>query len=235
MFICSFFRVRTGLGQDAPNRFVCPGIHVAQAAAIGMMICFGSWLRGAEVPERKPGELAITVVEAPPIEERNPFYVSNRPPLAPSPLIKLPIGSITPMGWLRQMLLLERNGMTGRLKEISPWLRFEESAWANKEGQGKHGWEEMPYWLKGFGDLGYVLEDQEVIAEARKWIEAAMASQREDGWFGPRGLLTALDGKPDLWPHMVMLNVLQSYYEYSGDRRVLDVITRYFQWQNRLP
>ena len=93
----------------------------------------------------------------------------------------------------------------------------------------------MPYWLKGYGDLGYVLKDDAMIAETKKWIEAAMASQREDGWFGPRELLTSLNGKPDLWPHMVMLNVLQSWWEYSGDPRVLEVMTRYLKWENQLP
>lgn len=177
----------------------------------------------------------VAVVDRPDMSRTNSFYVGNRPPLAPSPFLKLPIGAITPRGWLRHQLELEKNGMVGRLKEISPWLNFEKSAWANKEGQGERGWEEMPYWLKGFGDLGYVLRDEAIIAEAKKWIEAAIASQREDGWFGPRALLTGLNGRPDLWPHMVMLNVLQSYYEFSGDPRVLEVMRRYMRWQNRLP
>ena len=125
--------------------------------------------------------------------------------------------------------------MTGRLKEISPWLEFASSSWTDKEGRGRFGWEEMPYWLKGYGDLGYVLKDETVIAEAKKWIEAAMASQREDGWFGPRELLTSLNGKPDLWPHMVMLNVLQSYHEFTGDPRMIEVMTRYMKWENTLP
>jgi hypothetical protein len=34
---------------------------------------------------------------------------------------------------------------------------------------------------------------------------------------------------------MIMMNVLQSYYEFTGDRRVLDMMTKYFEWQNRLP
>jgi hypothetical protein len=62
-----------------------------------------------------------------------------------------------------------------------------------------------------------------------------LATQREDGWFGPRELLTSLDGKPDLWPHMLMLNVLQSYYEAAGDPRVIEVMGRYFKWENTLP
>lgn len=164
-----------------------------------------------------------------------PLYPSNRAPLTPSAFARLPIGSIVPRGWLRQQLELEVQGMTGRLKEISPWLRWETSAWADKEGRGERGWEELPYWLKGFGDLGYVLNQPHVIAEARRWIDAAISSQRADGWFGPRDLLKALDGKVDLWPNMVMLNVLQSYYEYSADPRVIELMTKYFQWQNQLP
>ena len=180
-------------------------------------------------------ETQVSVVESPATGKTNDHYVSNRKPLEPSPFIKLPIGSITPRGWLRRQLELEKDGMTGRLKEVSPWLDFSKSAWANKEGKGGSGWEEMPYWLKGYGDLGYVLGDAAIIAEAKKWIEPAMGSQREDGWFGPRELLTSLDGKPDLWPHMVMLNILQSYYEFSGDARVIDVMTRYMKWENTLP
>ncbi|PYK62257.1 MAG: hypothetical protein DME21_06835, partial [Verrucomicrobia bacterium] len=100
------------------------------------------------------------------------FYVANRQPLAPSAFIKLPIGSIKPKGWLRHQLELEADGMTGHLEEISKWCKFEDSAWASSDGQGKFGWEELPYWLKGYGDLGYVLNDERIIKEARKWIDA---------------------------------------------------------------
>src|SRR5436309_9583453 len=98
-----------------------------------------------------------------------PIYLGNREPLAPSPFMKLPIGSIIPRGWLLHQLEFEANGMTGRLPEISPWCKFEGNAWAAKDGQGTNGWEELPYWLKGFGDLGYVLKNQRIIDEARKW------------------------------------------------------------------
>ena len=70
---------------------------------------------------------------------------------------------------------------------------------------------------------------------ARKWIDAVLASQQADGWFGPRANKTGLEGKPDLWPHMVMCNVLQSFYEFTGDERVLPFLTRYFKWLNTQP
>ncbi|HZR17118.1 MAG TPA: beta-L-arabinofuranosidase domain-containing protein [Verrucomicrobiae bacterium] len=177
----------------------------------------------------------FAVVHTPPQNSRTALYTSNREPLEPSPLVKLPIGSIRPGGWLRHQLELERDGMTGHLEEISKWCKFEGNAWASPDGLGHSGWEELPYWLKGYADLGYVLQDEQVIQHARRWIDAVLASQETDGWFGPRSLKTGLEGKPDLWPHMVLCNVLQSFYEYSGDPRVVPFLTRYFRWLNTQP
>ena len=177
----------------------------------------------------------IFVVDRPMTEEPNNYYTGNRAPLLPSPLIKLPIGSIRPEGWVRKQLELQVEGFHGHLTEISGFLKREGNAWLNPDGDGHAGWEEVPYWLKGFGDAGYLLGDERIIKETREWIEAVFSNRREDGYFGPRSNLTAADGKPDLWPNMIMLFVLQSYYEYSGDNRVLDLMTKYFRWQMTIP
>ena len=34
----------------------------------------------------------------------------------------------------------------------------------------------------------------------------------------------------DFWPNMIMLYCLQSYYEYSKDDRVIDLMTKYFNY-----
>src|SRR5262249_10319421 len=64
-------------------------------------------------------------------------------------------------------------------------------------------------------------------------------SQRDDGYFGPRANLTVLQTdagkKPDLWPNMVMLNALQSYYEFTADERVIKLMQRYFRWELDYP
>jgi len=185
--------------------------------------------------------MTVQVVPAPAAASATTLCTANRKPLLPSRLIKLPIGSIKPQGWLRGQLELEAKGMTGRLQEISPWCKFEGNAWVDPNGQGHSGWEELPYWLKGYGDLGYVLGDRTIIKQTRKWIDGVLSSQEADGWFGPRANKTGLKekkaatGKPDLWPHMVMCNVLQSYYEFSGDDRVLPFLTKYFRWLNTQP
>ncbi len=174
------------------------------------------------------GEAAeVYAVKAPATEACNDFYVSNRAPLTPNPLVKLPIGAITPRGWLRRQLELMSEGMTGRLPDVSHWCRPEGNGWIEPK---KRGWEELPYWLKGFGDLGYVLKDEWIINETSYWIDAAIASQDSDGYFGPR----MNKEKHDLWPNMIVLNVLQSLHEATGDERVIPFMTSYFRYQMSL-
>ena len=185
---------------------------------------------------RAAGETQVINVASPPRDKTNSFYVSNRAPLEPSRFGKLPIGAIAPRGWLRHMLELEADGMTGHLSEVSPWCRADGNAWLNPNDEKAHSpWEELPYWLKGFGDLGYVLGDERIINEARNWLESIISHQQADGWFGPVSNKTRMNGKPDLGPNMLALNALQSYHEFSGDKRVIKVMTKYFRWMLDMP
>ncbi len=184
-------------------------------------------------PVRPPEGRAqrAVLVATPPAEPRAAHYPSNRPPLAPVPLARLPIGAITALGWLRTQLVLERDGMVGHMEEISPWCDFEKSAWAHPDGEGQYGWEEMPYWLKGYTDLAFVLGDATHRARAMRWLNAILASQRPDGYFGPERNRKSLD----LWPNMLVLFALRSLHEATGDPRVIPFMQRYFRWQASLP
>ncbi len=196
--------------------------------ALCLLSVFGAYIAGAEEP---PEVTMINVDAKPPTTGQSTVYLGNRPPLAPNPLIKLPIGNIPPRGWLRGQLELMATGMTGHLPELSKWCKKENNAWLSPTGKGEHGWEELPYWLRGFGDLGYVLDDQRIIDEARAWIDGILGSQRPDGYFGPESNRL----KHDIWPNMIALNVLQTWHEYSGDERVLPFMSEYFKWQMNLP
>jgi Beta-L-arabinofuranosidase, GH127 len=162
----------------------------------------------------------------------NKYYNTNQAPLQPQYFTKLPVGSVKPGGWLLKNLQLQQTGLTGNLGEISVWLSKKDNAWLAKDGKGKYGWEELPYWLKGYADIGYVLNDPKMIKESRFWIEAVLSNQRPDGDFGPDVLKK---GKRDLWTNMPMLWCLQSYYEYSNDKRVLAFMTKYFKWELSVP
>lgn len=170
------------------------------------------------------------VVDRIPTEEKNVNYVSNRAPMMPQQFIKLPTGSIKPDGWLLTQLQLQKDGLNGHLGEISAWLQKEDNAWL-KAG-GKWGWEEVPYWLRGYAGVAYLFEDKAMLDEAKIWIESILKSQRENGNFGPSA---ETKGTQDVWPNMIALWILQSYHEYTGDARVIDFMTRYFHFQLTVP
>jgi hypothetical protein len=174
-----------------------------------------------------PAPPEAATVAVPPSAAPNQHYPSNRPPLIVSPLIKLPLGAVEPRGWLLAQLQLMRDGFTGQLAEISPFLG-DDSGWMTLKGKG---WEEMPYWLKGYGDIAYLLKDASMRKETERWLLQAFKSQARDGFFGPADNR----GANDLWPNMIMLSALQSFYEATGDRRVLSLMSRYFQYEFHLP
>lgn len=178
-----------------------------------------------------PGsETKVDLVDRPYSGTGSTNYLKNREPLLPQAFLKLPVGSVKPKGWVGRFLQLQKEGLNGNLGEISAWLDKKNNAWL---GTGNdYGWEEVPYWLRGYGNMAYILDDLEMVEEALTWIEAAFDSQREDGYFGP---YIERNGKPDLWGNMVMIWCLQSYYEYSGDQRVIDLMTNYYKWQLELP
>src|ERR1700737_2434125 len=98
-----------------------------------------------------------TTVEGTLNNTSNDFYINNKLPLIKEHFSKLPVTAFKPGGWLKKQLELQRDGLTGNLGEISVWLSRNDNAWLSKEGKGKWGWEELPYWLKGYANMGYML------------------------------------------------------------------------------
>jgi len=146
--------------------------------------------------------------------------VQNRAPLATTPLTELPLGSIEPMGWLRDQLEIQANGLTGHLGDF--WEDVgSDSGWLGGSGES---WERGPYYLDGLLPLAYLLKDEALIAKVQPWVEWALSSQREDGQFGP-------SKGDDWWCRMIMLKVLIQHQEVTGDVRVIPFLTRYFRYQ----
>lgn len=175
-------------------------------------------------------ETGIQTTERIPTTSLNDYYASNRTPLQPQQFIKLPAGSIKPEGWLKQQMILQKDGLNGHLSEISAWLQKGDNAWLTNGGQW--GWEEVPYWLRGYGNLAYALQDEALLKETKFWIEAILNSQRADGNFGPVQLNK---GKQDFWPNMIVLWIVQSYYEYTNDNRAIDFMANYCNYLLTVP
>jgi rhamnogalacturonyl hydrolase YesR len=152
--------------------------------------------------------------------------------------IALPLGSIHPKGWLLHQLQIMRKGTTGHLDEVYAKIK-NDNGWLGGKGDG---WEETPYWLDGALPLAYLLDDQELKNKVGKYVGWVLQHQRPSGYFGPVtkaerddssvtiGNNNAGQGE-DWWPKMVMLKVLRQYYMATGDARVIQFMTKYFEYQ----
>jgi hypothetical protein len=146
---------------------------------------------------------------------------------------ELPLGAIKPEGWLRETLIRQRDGITKNLDETYPQVVGPDNGWLGGEGDR---WERGPYWVDGMLPLAYILDDDELKAKAQKWVDWTLENQREDGFIGPDKGYPYVEGLQrgmplDWWPRIVMLKVLQQYYNATGDLRVLDCLGKYFKYQ----
>lgn len=173
-----------------------------------------------------------------PVRADNPNYQNNRYPLTRKPFIELPLGSIKPKGWLLEMLERQKKGASSQMDVLYPEVMGDRNGWLGGDGDQ---WERGPYWIDGLLPLAYILDDKELKQKVQPWIEWTLKSQREDGFFGPAKDYSPepgiqRDNSADWWPRMVMLKIMQQYYSATGDKRVVDFMTRYFRYQlNTLP
>lgn len=124
---------------------------------------------------------------------------------------------IKPCGWLRRQLEIQAEGLSGNLDKI--WPDIKDSAWI---GGGKEGWERVPYWLDGFIPLAYLLENEDMISRAKKYIDAIISFQKKDGWICP----CKNDERKtyDTWAVLLITKTLTVYYQCSKDEKIPDVI-----------
>lgn len=146
---------------------------------------------------------------------------------------ELPLGSISPEGWLREKLEIQRDNISKDLDLTYPQVMGPSNGWLGGDGDQ---WERGPYWIDGLLPLAYILDDQQLKEKVRPWVEWALASQTADGNFGPRTDYERVKGIQrhnalDWWPRMVVLKILQQHYNATTDERVIPFMTRYFHYQ----
>lgn len=120
---------------------------------------------------------------------------------------------IKPKGWLEKQLRLQAKGLAGNLDKI--WPDVKDSAWI---GGDKEGWERVPYWLDGFIPLAFLLEDEDMMARAKKYVDAIVSFQQEDGWICPCAIEKR--EKYDIWSWFLIAKVLALYCEFTEDETV---------------
>ena len=150
-------------------------------------------------------------------------YTFNRAPLQAKPFA----------GWLREMLSRQEQGATSQMDALYPEVMGQRNGWLGGDGDQ---WERGPYWIDGLLPLAHITGNKALLQKVQPWIEWTLKSQREDGYFGPAkdygpepGLQR--NNSADWWPRMVLLKIMQQHYQATGDKRVIDFMTRYFRYQ----
>ncbi|MDI5965570.1 RICIN domain-containing protein [Streptantibioticus silvisoli] len=157
------------------------------------------------------------------------LYLQNAAPLAPAAFLRLPPGAVTAQGWLSGQLQLQLNGLCGRYQDTSHFLDYGTTGWVTPANVG---WEEVPYWLRGYGDLAYVTGDATALSSTERWVTGILGTAQSDGFFGPTSLRTSLNSGPDFWPYLPLIQALRTFQEYSGDSRIVPALTKFFQYMN---
>ncbi len=133
---------------------------------------------------------------------------------------------IKPEGWVKRQLLLQANGLAGNLDKV--WRDVRDSNWIGGDAEG---WERVPYWLDGFIPLAALLEDEDMLNRAKKYIDAILLQQQPDGWICP--CPEENRATYDTWAVILLTKVLTVYYECTLDERVpkaiYDALKNYYE------
>jgi hypothetical protein len=132
----------------------------------------------------------------------------------------LPLGSISPAGWLRRQMRIQADGLSGHLDEF--WPDVGQSQWF---GGNAEGWERAPYWLDGVIPLAWLLDDAALKTRITGYIDYIVTHQREDGWFSPYPL-DAVTRRYDMWAILLANKMLVQYHEATGDGRALQAVEK---------
>lgn len=104
----------------------------------------------------------------------------------------LALGSIKPLGWVKDQMGLMSDGLAGHQYEFyhivqhSPWLGGYSEYSVLNEG--------LPYWFNGLVPLAYGLNDTRLKLQVQDASDYILDHQQADGWLGPEAV-----GDRDLW------------------------------------
>lgn len=158
-------------------------------------------------------------------------------------LQKLPLGTVTAGGWLKEQLERSKDGMGGHLDELEPemiatpfinYSSFRELPFLTGPvdptfAAGWSGEISGTYWT-GLVQLAFTLNDSELINKATEWVNHVLQHQESDGYLGsyPQGTDRMADF--NAWSSAWCYRALLSYYEATGRTEVMNAVYRGCLW-----
>ena len=134
---------------------------------------------------------------------------------------ELPVGSIEPTGWLRQILESQRDGLTGHLDEAAGFP-FDADDWMSSFPYTV----EIAFWYDGVIRCGHLLGDHDLIQKTRSQIEHALAHPTDTGILGPNVRCGGSDLRE---PHRSFFRAMATDYSATRDERIVEAMLRHYR------
>lgn len=152
-------------------------------------------------------------------------------------LNRFPIGAIRADGFLKEQLIRGKHGMAGHLYELEPGIIVDPyikkscvSAWTDVNQDGWGGEISANYW-NGYIQHAFILNDEEMIERATKWVDEMLQGQRKDGYLGTynskdSNIYDDFNG----WSTAGAMRALLNFYDITGREDVLKAVHRCLLW-----
>ena len=161
--------------------------------------------------------------------------------VAPSVMSLAAPGEIRPAGWLRDVAVRQRDGLTSRMDEFDEQFRL---AWTDRiQPRGRQlRWSEKPgswsceggaYWFDGLTRLAFQLDDPALKALASNRLETVLSKMHPNAigfawWLDRRDPQQVQEARSwemfHLWIPGIAERALETWYRATGDRRAAEAL-----------
>lgn len=151
---------------------------------------------------------------------------------------ELPVSSIKPQGWLKELLERQRTGLgLGRSASGQP---FNTTLWAGDLGKGWDRYEQTAYMVDGLYRCGLLLGAKDLIALGEKNIRYVQNRVQKNGMLGPASIgpitnqLIGLDKNTEgnypstQWPFSVFSRAMMAYCGTFNDASLVSAMVKHY-------